>query len=126
MDRGLRITLQGSAWPALFCLALAGCRGCRSSEGEAYPASLSFPPRADWIVDQLPTFWPEGPDMDKDGDMDGPIRAINRHGGRAYDPAAIPEPIRGELQAEPAYVCEGGGGAGFVQVAERLLAARRG
>ena len=34
--------------------------------------------------------------------------------------------FRGELEAEPAYVCEGGGGAGFVEVAERLLAARRG
>ena len=31
----------------------------------------------------------------------------------------------GELEAEPAYVCKGGGGAGFVEVAERLLAARR-
>jgi HAD superfamily hydrolase (TIGR01484 family) len=32
--------------------------------------------------------------------------------------------FRGELEAEPAYVTRGGGGAGFVEVAERLLAAR--
>lgn len=32
--------------------------------------------------------------------------------------------FKGELEAEPAYVCEGGGGAGFVEVAQRLLKAR--
>ncbi len=32
--------------------------------------------------------------------------------------------FRGELSAEPAYVTEGEGGAGFVEVAERILAAR--
>ncbi len=31
----------------------------------------------------------------------------------------------GELEAEPAYVTRGGGGAGFVEVAERLIAARK-
>ncbi len=31
----------------------------------------------------------------------------------------------GELEAEPRYVTEGGGGTGFVEVAERLLAAKR-
>ena len=31
----------------------------------------------------------------------------------------------GELESEPAYVCEGRGGSGFLEVAERLLAARR-
>jgi hypothetical protein len=31
----------------------------------------------------------------------------------------------GELEAEPAYVTAGGGGSGFVEVAERILAARR-
>lgn len=31
----------------------------------------------------------------------------------------------GELEAEPAYVTAGGGGTGFVEVAERILAARR-
>jgi len=31
----------------------------------------------------------------------------------------------GELDAEPAYVTEGGGGRGFVEVAEKLIAARR-
>ncbi len=32
----------------------------------------------------------------------------------------------GELDAEPAYVTAGGGGRGFVEVAERILAARKG
>ncbi len=89
--------LKGSALPALFCLALAGCRGCRSGEGETYPANLAYPPRMDWIVDQLPTQSPE--DADKVGDMDEPIRQLNQHGGRSYDPAVIPENLRNELQA---------------------------
>ncbi len=32
----------------------------------------------------------------------------------------------GRLEAEPGYVTEGGGGRGFIEVADRLLAARRG
>jgi hydroxymethylpyrimidine pyrophosphatase-like HAD family hydrolase len=32
--------------------------------------------------------------------------------------------FKGELEAEPTYVTEGGGGRGFVEVAERILAAR--
>ena len=32
----------------------------------------------------------------------------------------------GRLEAEPAYVTEGGGGRGFVEVAERLLSAQKG
>ena len=31
----------------------------------------------------------------------------------------------GRLEAEPAYVTEGGGGRGFVELAERLLRARK-
>jgi HAD superfamily hydrolase (TIGR01484 family) len=33
--------------------------------------------------------------------------------------------FRGEFDAEPAYLCKGEGGAGFVEVAERLLSARK-
>ena len=97
MPRRSRITRWGSAvWPALFCLALCGCRGCRSADAEIYPASLDYPPREDWIVDQLPSQNPE--ESEKVGDMDAPIRQLNERGGRSYDPAGIPEALRAELK----------------------------
>ena len=98
MPRRMRDTLKGSAWPALFCLALlAGCRGCRAGDADAYPETLAYPPRADWVVDQLPTTFADEPE--KVADMEAPIRRINALGGRAYDPATVPADLRAELQA---------------------------
>lgn len=90
------IRWRSAVWPAFFCLMLAGCRGCRSNDGEAYPANLNYPDREDWLVDQLPTQGPE--EVEKIGDMATPIKNLNLRGGRSLDPATVPEILRVELR----------------------------
>lgn len=96
-DRNARICLRSAIWPAFFCLALTGCRGCRSNSADAYPANLNYSDREDWIVDQIPNQTPE--ESEKIGDMLTPIKNLNERGGRSYDPMSIPEPLRVELKS---------------------------
>ena len=72
-----------------------------------------------------------GLDIDKDNETvafvgdspnDAPMFAFFRN---AFGVSGVRNFI-GRLDAEPAYVTEGGGGRGFVEVAERLLSARKG
>jgi mono/diheme cytochrome c family protein len=71
-------------------LTAAGC-----SAPECYPEHLTYPPRADLIVDQVPNDPAEEPRQL--GQIDQEIaRAVSR--GRAYDPANLSPEQRGPLQ----------------------------
>ena len=86
MGRRVRTLLGG---PALLALALlsgcSGCGGCHPNP-EAYPVTINFAPRTDWIVVELPKDAPAG--EDPPGEIEEAIRRANQHGGRVLDPAA--------------------------------------
>jgi mono/diheme cytochrome c family protein len=88
--------VRGPALLALACFgwALAGCSGC-SRDPEAYPAAFAYPARQDWVVVQMPTTVPTAPEPG--GELDEGIRRINARGGQVLDPAAVPAPLRDEL-----------------------------
>jgi mono/diheme cytochrome c family protein len=88
--------VRGPALLALACFGAAGCAGCHR-EPEAYPAAFSYPARQDWVVVQLPTTVPT--ELEPGGELDQAVRRINGLGGKVLDPAAVPAPLRDELNA---------------------------
>ena len=87
--------VRGPALLALVCFS--GCGGCGGCNGnpDAYPETLSFPPRSDWVVVELPKEVPTEPDPQ--GELEESIRRANQHGGKVLDPATVPAPLREEL-----------------------------
>jgi mono/diheme cytochrome c family protein len=83
-----------SSW---FVLALVGCllslSGCSTPE---YPPELTYPPRTDWLVAQPPTCPP--PEPEQPGQLDKALARIHELGGKAFNPAEIPQAQRAELQ----------------------------
>jgi mono/diheme cytochrome c family protein len=72
---------------------LSGCGG----GDEAYPTSLTYPPRQDPLFDKAPTedatpFYPPAP-----GRLDASIAQINAKQGRTLDPGKVPAPDRQAL-----------------------------
>ena len=95
MHRRWASVVRGPAVLALVCFAAgAGCGGC-ASKPEAYPVQISYSARKDWIVDRMPTIVPEA--QEENGRFEEGIESIPSRGGRAYNPAAAPEPDRTEL-----------------------------
>src|SRR5439155_19759984 len=74
----------------------AGCGGC-DRDTESYPATFSYSPRSDWLVNELQKDVPaEG---EPNGELEEAIRRINARGGKALDPATAPPQLRDELDA---------------------------
>lgn len=97
MARGFRsVWLAAAAVPvtaaALLATTLTGCE----APVHDYPEHLTFPPRTDWVVDQLPAEAPQDPGPPQDLDLF--IARINTLGGRAYDPASLPPDQRSQIQ----------------------------
>jgi mono/diheme cytochrome c family protein len=86
--------VRGPALLALACFGLAGCAGCHH-DPEAYPTAYTYPARQDGLVVRLPTTVPAEPEPP--GELDQAVRRINDHGGEVLDPAAVPAPLRDEL-----------------------------
>ena len=95
MRRRWRKMLRGPALLALVCFSgCSGCGGC-NSHPDAYPATVSFAPRSDWVVVELPRDVPAGDDPP--GELEEAIRRANGHGGKVLDPATVPAALRDEL-----------------------------
>ena len=92
MRTGVASIVRGSALPAL--LFLTGCGGC-SRDVESYPATFNFSPRQDPIVVDLPKNPPT--ELERNGELDEGIRRINERGGRALDPANVPDALKQDL-----------------------------
>jgi mono/diheme cytochrome c family protein len=76
---------------AIVALALIGCGS------QPYPPNLAYPSRSDLIVVKPPEGNPDGPA--EAGKIDEFLAQTNARGGKAYDPANIPEAKRDQLQA---------------------------
>jgi mono/diheme cytochrome c family protein len=95
MRRGWRKLARGPALLALACFSgCSGCGGC-AHDPESYPDTVTFPPRTDWVVIELPKEAPTEPDPP--GELEEAIRRANEHGGKVLDPANVPAPMRDEL-----------------------------
>jgi mono/diheme cytochrome c family protein len=99
---------------AVLAVALAAAAGCEAPVS-SYPEHLTFPPRADLIVDRLPAEAPQDPGPPQD--LDKFLARIDGLGGRTFDPAALPAEQRARIQqaltelfgtpASPAVAAEG-------------------
>lgn len=76
----------------VLALTVAGCH----SPPEGYPEQLSFPARADLIVDRVPN--DPAPEPGPLGQLDEEIGRVTRAGGRASDPANLSPGQRAQLQ----------------------------
>ena len=86
---------RGPALLALACFSgCSGCGGCGPSP-DAYPDTVQFAPRTDWVVVELPKDVPPGDDPP--GELEEAIRRANKQGGKVLDPAAVPAPLREDL-----------------------------
>jgi mono/diheme cytochrome c family protein len=95
MRGGWRKLVRGPALLALVAFTgCSGCGGCGSSP-EAYPVTITFSPRTDWVVVELPKDAPAG--EDPPGELEEAVRRANQHGGKVLDPAAVPAAARDEL-----------------------------
>lgn len=72
-------------------LSLVGCGS------QPYPDNLAYPARTDLIVVKPPEANPDGPAAA--GHLDAFLAQTNGRGGKAYDPAAISQEKRNQLQA---------------------------
>src|SRR5262249_36493350 len=62
---------------------------------DAYPDTVAYPPRTDWVVVELPKDPPAGPDPP--GELEDAIRRANQHGGKVLDPKTVPDQLREDL-----------------------------
>ena len=76
----LRLLITSFSVPALLIL-LGGCGT------QPYPPHLAYPLRTDWLVEKLPTTFPDGPPFA--GKLDEFVAGINDRGGKAYNPANL-------------------------------------
>src|SRR5438045_2577062 len=80
---------------AALVLALAAAAGCEATVN-SYPEHLTFPPRADRLVDRLPAEAPQDPGPPQD--LDQFLARLDGLGGRTLDPAALPAEQRSQIQ----------------------------
>jgi mono/diheme cytochrome c family protein len=95
MGRRCRNLVRGPALLALACFSgCSGCRGCAQGP-DAYPDTIAFASRTDWVVVELPKEAPPGDDPP--GEIEEAIRRANQHGGKILDPATVPTQLREDL-----------------------------
>jgi mono/diheme cytochrome c family protein len=95
MRRRWRNLARGPALLALACLSgCSGCGGCTPTP-DAYPDTVAYSPRTDWVVVELPKDAPAGPDPA--GELEEAIRRANQRGGKVLDPQTVPAQLREDL-----------------------------
>jgi mono/diheme cytochrome c family protein len=91
--------LGGRCLALLVVVVLGAACGCGGSNVDPYPISLTYPPRADMIVDKIPGDKVDNPD--DPGQLDRWVANIaNQPSGKVLDPNAIDASTRNAVQAE--------------------------